>query len=185
MTEQVIIGIDPGTIVMGYGILKIKEGKPSLEAMGLLRLDRYQSHYVRLQKIQEAVEALIERYAPTDMALESPFLGKNIQTTLKLGRAQGAAMVAAIREGLSVTEYAPSTIKKMITGRGNASKEQVAAMLQYILKIPDGAMMEKNDATDAVAVAMTHHLQDSRPHSSNKGGSWKDYILNHPSKVVK
>ncbi len=185
MTEQVIIGIDPGTIVMGYGILSIESDKPTLEAMGLLRLDRYQSHYVRLQKIQEAVEALIERYAPTNMALESPFMGKNIQTTLKLGRAQGVAMVAAMRANISVTEYAPSTIKRMITGRGNASKGQVATVLQYMLKIPDTAMMEKNDATDAVAVALTHHLYSLHPQGSKKGGSWQDFIRNHPDKVVK
>lgn len=185
MTDQIIIGIDPGTIVMGYGIIKVANGKPTLEAMGLLKLNRYQSHYIRLQKIQEAVEALIERYNPTAMALESPFLGKNIQTTLKLGRAQGAAMVAATRANISVTEYAPSTIKKMITGRGNASKEQVSAMLQYILRIQEEAMMEKNDATDAVAVALTHHLQASRIQSGKKGGSWKDFIRNNPDKVVK
>ena len=185
MADQVIIGIDPGTIVMGYGILEVVGGKPTLEAMGLLRLDRYQSHYLRLQKIQEAVEALIERYAPTDMALESPFMGKNIQTTLKLGRAQGAAMVAAMRSGISVSEYAPSTIKKMITGRGSASKGQVAAMLQYMLKIPESAMMEKNDASDAVAVAMTHHLEALRIQSGKKEKSWRDYIRNNPDKVIK
>ena len=112
-------------------------------------------------------------------------MGKNIQTTLKLGRAQGAAMVAAMRADISVSEYAPSTIKRMITGRGNASKEQVSAMLQYMLKIPETAMMEKNDATDAIAVAMTHHLQSLRHQSGKKEGSWQDFIRNHPDKVVK
>lgn len=185
MAEQVIIGIDPGTIIMGYGILKVTDGRPSLEAMGILRLDRYQSHYDRLLKIQEAVEALISRYSPSDMALEAPFYGKNIQTTLKLGRAQGAAMVAALRAGIGVTEYAPSTIKQAITGKGNASKDQVAALLQYMLKIPKEAILEKNDATDAVAVALTHHLQLLKPQSGKSNTTWKDFIKNHPEKVSK
>lgn len=185
MEEQVIIGIDPGTIVMGYGVLRIQGGKPQLEGMGVLRLDRFKSHYERLLKIQEGVEALIRRYSPDTMALEAPFYGKNIQTTLKLGRAQGAAMVAALKSEINVTEYAPTTIKKVITGQGNASKEQVAAMLQYILKIPQEAMMEQNDATDAVAVALTHHLQLLRPTQIKGKSSWKEFIRNNPSKVVK
>ncbi|WP_298632131.1 crossover junction endodeoxyribonuclease RuvC [uncultured Porphyromonas sp.] len=185
MEQQVIIGIDPGTIVMGYGVLRIAGNKPTLEAMGILRLDRYKSHYDRLLKIQEAVEALISRYAPTAMALEAPFYGVNVQTTLKLGRAQGAAMVAALKAGVAVTEYAPSTIKRMVTGKGNASKEQVAALLQYMLKIPEEAMMEKNDATDAVAVALTHHLQQLRPHKSSSSSSWSEYIKRNPDKVKK
>lgn len=185
MDQQVIIGIDPGTIVMGYGVLKVSGNKPALEAMGILRLDRYKSHYSRLLKIQEAVEALITRYAPSAMALEAPFYGVNIQTTLKLGRAQGAAMVAALKAGIPVTEYAPSTIKRMVTGKGNASKEQVASLLQYMLKIPAEAMMEKNDATDAVAVALTHHLQQLRPHKSSGSSSWSEYIKRNPDKVKK
>lgn len=185
MEQQTIIGIDPGTIVMGYGILQVSSGHPTLEAMGILRLDRYKSHYTRLLRIQEAVEALIERYSPTAMALEAPFYGKNIQTTLKLGRAQGAAMVAALRADISVTEYPPSTIKRMITGQGNASKEQVAALLQYMLKIPEEALMEKNDATDAVAVALTHHLQKQRLHQHNVSNSWSEYIKRNPDKVKK
>ncbi len=183
MEDKVIIGIDPGTIVMGYGILRVVAGKPMLEAMGILRLDRYSSHYVRLLRIQESVEALISRYAPTDMALEAPFYGKNIQTTLKLGRAQGAAMVAAQKGGINVSEYAPTTIKRMIAGQGNAGKEQVARMLQYMLNIPEDAMMEKNDATDAVAVALTHHLQLLRPHQGHSNSSWSDYIKLHPDRV--
>lgn len=185
MDQQVIIGIDPGTIVMGYGVLRVSGNKPALEAMGILRLDRYKSHYSRLLKIQEAVEALITRYAPSAMALEAPFYGVNIQTTLKLGRAQGAAMVAALKASIPVTEYAPSTIKRMVTGKGNASKEQVAALLQYMLKIPAEAMMEKNDATDAVAVALTHHLQQLRPHKSSGSSSWSEYIKRNPDKVKK
>ncbi|MDO5017025.1 MAG: crossover junction endodeoxyribonuclease RuvC [Porphyromonas sp.] len=186
MSEQIIIGIDPGTIVMGYGILRVADQKPTLLAMGILRLDRCKSHYSRLLKIQEAVEALIARYHPTDMALEAPFYGKNIQTTLKLGRAQGAAMVAALKADITVTEYPPATIKKMITGRGNASKEQVAALLTHLLGIPQESLMEKNDATDAVAVALTHHLQQKRPtplHQSNR--SWADFIKQHPDRVKK
>lgn len=185
MADQVIIGIDPGTIIMGYGILSVSKGKPVLEAMGILRLDRYQSHYARLLKIQTSVEALIARYSPTDMALEAPFYGKNIQTTLKLGRAQGAAMVAALKSGISITEYPPTTIKRMVTGKGNASKEQVARLLKYMLAIPDEAMMEKSDATDAIAVALTHHLQQQRSLPTTTHSSWADFIKQNPSRVKK
>lgn len=185
MKDKIIIGIDPGTIFMGYGILKIQGGKPFLEAMGILRLDRFTSHYDRLLKIQEGTEALIQRYEPDAMALEAPFYHKNVQTTLKLGRAQGAAMVAALSHGISVCEYAPNTIKKAITGRGNASKEQVAMMLQSILKIPQDSMMEHLDATDGVAVALTHHIHETSPFAQTTKGSWSDFIKQNPDKVRK
>lgn len=185
MKDKVIIGIDPGTIFMGYGILNIQGGKPHLEAMGILRLDRFSSHYERLLKIQEGVDALIKRYHPDAMALEAPFFQKNVQTTLKLGRAQGAAMIAALSHSISVCEYSPSTIKKAITGHGNASKEQVATMLQHILCITKDAMMEHLDATDGVAVALTHHIQETSPIPKSSKDSWADFIKNNPNRIIK
>lgn len=183
MDDQIIIGIDPGTIFMGYGVLRVRDRQAILEAMGILRLDRYTSHYERLLKIQEGVVALIKRYHPQIMALEAPFYQKNVQTTLKLGRAQGAAMTAALSHNIPVTEYTPTTIKKTITGYGFATKEQVALMLQHILKIPNEAMMEHLDATDGVAVALTHHLQDLSPLNKTSKSSWSDFIKDHPEKV--
>lgn len=183
MKDQIIIGIDPGTIFMGYGILRIQKGKPHLEAMGILRLDRFTSHYERLLKIQEGVEALINRYHPDAMALEAPFYHKNIQTTLKLGRAQGAAMVAGLKYDLLVHEYSPRSIKKAITGHGDASKEQVANMLQHLLGISKASLMDHLDATDGVAVALTHHIQETSPIAKSTKSSWGDYIKNNPDKV--
>lgn len=186
-TKKHIIGIDPGTILMGYGVLACGGKKPELVAMGVLKLDRYKSHYERLRKIYDGVVALINRYEPEALAIEAPFYGKNVQTTLKLGRAQGAAMVAAISQGLTVEEYAPSSIKKAITGSGSASKEQVAALLKHILHIPEEAMMAELDATDGVAVALCHHIHQTSPlpTKSKSANSWADYIRNNPEKVVK
>ncbi|MDO5036002.1 MAG: crossover junction endodeoxyribonuclease RuvC [Porphyromonas sp.] len=190
MTEQEtrhIIGIDPGTVLMGYGVLACQGQKPELVAMGVLRLDRYKSHYERLDRIYEGVSALIARYHPEALAIEAPFYGKNVQTMLKLGRAQGAAMVAAISQGLTVTEYSPSTIKKAITGSGNASKEQVAALIQHMLNIPNESMLDELDATDGVAAALCHHLHLTSPllNAKGRGGSWSDYIRNNPDKIVR
>ena len=134
--DRIILGIDPGTIVMGYGILKIEGNKPKLEAMGILQLNKYEDHYLRLRKIFERVLALIDQYHPDELAIEAPFFGKNVQSMLKLGRAQGVAMAAALERDIPIFEYAPLKIKLSITGNGNAAKEQVAGMLQRYLKIP-------------------------------------------------
>ena len=191
--HRVIIGVDPGTIVMGYGILEVGKGpsrkEKGLLAMGVLKLDKFASHFDRLLKIYEGVAALIRRYKPSALAIEAPFYGKNVQSMLKLGRGQGAAIIAAKNAGISVAEYSPSTIKKVITGRGNASKEQVKLFLQKELLIPDAAFMDALDATDAVAAALCHHLSpDVSLLSHGKKGtksavSWADYAKQNPDKI--
>ena len=180
-----IIGIDPGTNVMGYGLLETDGKKVSLVAMGTMKLNRFENHYVRLNRIYERVSGLIAQYSPSCMAIESPFFGKNVQSMLKLGRAQGVAMAAAIHFGIPITEYAPLKIKLAVTGNGGASKEQVAEMIKRILKIPDEDMAPQLDATDAVGAALCHFYQLTSPITASKCGSWKDYIAKNPDKVVK
>ena len=141
--DRVILGIDPGTIVMGYGVLTIEGNKPKLEAMGILQLNKYEDHYLRLRKIFERVLGLIDQYHPDELAIEAPFFGKNVQSMLKLGRAQGVAMAAALERDIPIFEYAPLKIKMSITGNGNAAKEQVAGMLQSYLHIPDGRTLSR------------------------------------------
>ena len=169
---------------MGYGILSVSDRKElSLLAMGVLRLSTLDDHYERLHKIYDGIQALIRRYTPTALAVEAPFYGKNVQSMLKLGRAQGAAIVAAKSANLPVTEYAPSTIKRAITGRGNASKEQVSLILQRQLKIPADALLNALDATDAVAVALCHHLQQSTPIPTSGSSSWADFVRKNQDRV--
>lgn len=130
--ERVILGIDPGTIVMGYGVLYVEDNKPRMETMGVIQLNKYEDHYLRLKKIFERVLGLIDHYHPDELAIEAPFFGKNVQSMLKLGRAQGVAMAAALERDIPIFEYAPLKIKMSITGNGSASKEQVAGVLQNI-----------------------------------------------------
>ena len=181
--ERIILGIDPGTIVMGYALLKVEERKPQPMMMGVLKLDKYESHYLRLRKIFERVTMLIDEYHPDELAIEAPFFGKNVQSMLKLGRAQGVAMAAALERDIPIFEYAPMKIKLSIVGNGEASKEQVAAMLQRLLHIPDEQMPPKLDATDALAAAMCHFYQGNNPLSEKKYNSWKDIIQKNPGKV--
>ena len=181
--DRIILGIDPGTIVMGYGILKIEGNKPKLEAMGILQLNKYEDHYLRLRKIFERVLALIDQYHPDELAIEAPFFGKNVQSMLKLGRAQGVAMAAALERDIPIFEYAPLKIKLSITGSGNAAKEQVAGMLQRYLKIPDESMLPQLDATDGLAAAVCHYFQTNNPISEKKYTGWKDFIAKNPGKV--
>ncbi|MGM9760380.1 MAG: crossover junction endodeoxyribonuclease RuvC [Parabacteroides sp.] len=181
--ERVILGIDPGTIVMGYGLLMVEGKKPRLEAMGVLQLNRYEDHYLRLRKIFERVTSLIDQYHPDELAIEAPFFGKNVQSMLKLGRAQGVAMAAALERDIPIFEYAPLKIKLSITGNGAASKEQVAGMLQRYLHIPDDSMLPQLDATDALGAALCHFFQTNNPVSEKKYTSWKDYIAKNPSRV--
>lgn len=180
-----IIGIDPGTNVMGYGLLETDGSKVSLLAMGTIKLSRLDNHYVRLSRIYERVSGLIAEYSPTCMAIEAPFFGKNVQSMLKLGRAQGVAMAAAMHYGVPITEYAPLKIKLAVTGVGSASKEQVAEMLKRILHIADEDMVPQFDATDAVGAALCHYYQMSCPLPAKSCGSWKEYIAKNPDKVVK
>jgi crossover junction endodeoxyribonuclease RuvC len=181
--DRIILGIDPGTNVMGYGLIKITDNKPEMLAMGILQLSKYEDHYLRLHKIFDRTLSLIEEYLPDEFAIESQFFGKNIQSMLKLGRAQGTAIAAALSHDLPIFEYAPLKIKMAITGNGRASKEQVADMLRRELKIPAEALLPQLDATDGLAAALCHYLQTNRPQMDKPYNSWKDYITKNPKKV--
>jgi crossover junction endodeoxyribonuclease RuvC len=184
VNKRIILGIDPGTIIMGYGVLEVKDKKTSLEAMGVLKLNRFEEHYTRLQHIFDRVLQLIDTYHPEALAIEAPFFGKNVQSMLKRGRAQGVAMAAALHRGIPIFEYAPLKIKMAITGNGQASKEQVSGMLQRMLHIPDEDMLPQLDATDGLAAAFCHYLETSKPKLDGKSfSSWKDFVTKNPGKV--
>ena len=183
--DRIIIGIDPGTNVMGYGILGIKGKKPSMIAMGVIELSKFESHYLRLSRIFQRVTMLVEQYLPDEMAIEAPFFGKNVQSMLKLGRAQGVAMAAALSRDVPITEYEPRKIKMAITGNGAASKEQVQEMLRRILDIPRENLLPQLDATDALAAALCHFYESSRPQIDKRCKSWKEFIAKNPDKVKK
>lgn len=183
--DRIIIGIDPGTNVMGYGILGVKHHKPSMIAMGVLTLNKFDDHYLRLRRISERVTNLVEQYLPDEMAIEAPFYGKNVQSMLKLGRAQGVAMAAALLRDIPISEYAPLKVKQSITGNGGASKDQVAEMLRRILNIPKESIDPHLDATDALAVALCHFYESARPKIPSGCKSWKEFITRNPDKIHK
>lgn len=181
--DKIIIGIDPGTNVMGYGILGISKNKPSLIALGVVKLNKFDSHYLRLLRIYERVLGLVEQFLPDEMAIEAPFFGKNVQSMLKLGRAQGVAMAAALSRDIPITEYEPRKIKMAITGTGSASKEQVREMLKRMLSIPEKELDIELDATDALAAALCHFYESSKPIHASSPKSWKDFIAKNPDRV--
>lgn len=182
--EKIIIGIDPGTNVMGYGILAVDRGKPSLIAMGVIKLSRFEDHYMRLHRIYSRVLQIVEQYLPDEMAIEAPFFGKNVQSMLKLGRAQGVAMAAALARQVPITEYEPRKIKQAITGNGGASKEQVREMLRRILDIsPETYTDLELDATDALGAALCHHYESSKPIQVPRAKSWADFVASNPTRV--
>lgn len=183
--DRIIIGIDPGTNVMGYGILGVKGKTPSMIAMGVIELSKFESHYLRLSRIFERVTMLVEQYLPDEMAIEAPFFGKNVQSMLKLGRAQGVAMAAALARDVPIAEYEPRKIKMAITGNGAASKEQVQEMLRRILNIPRENLLPQLDATDALGAALCHFYESSRPQIDKGCKSWKEFIAKNPDKVKK
>jgi crossover junction endodeoxyribonuclease RuvC len=182
---QIILGIDPGTMIMGYGIITVTNNKACLLELGVLKPGKIKDTYKRLQLIFNTVSGLITKYQPTDFAIEAPFFGKNVQSMLKLGRAQGVAIAAAMRHGLEVTEYSPKKVKQSVTGNGNAGKEQVMKMLQTLLLFKEDP--KHMDATDALAVAMCHHLQaGSLLGKISKGAKgWDDFIKKNPGRVKK
>lgn len=181
--DRVILGIDPGTNVMGYGVLHVVNGKAQYVLMGVLKLGKYEDHYLRLRKIFERTRSLIDEFLPDEMAIEAPFFGKNVQSMLKLGHAQGCAIAAAVSRDIPIHEYAPLKIKMALTGNGRASKEQVADMVGRILSIPKEDLVPQLDATDALAAAYCHYLQTSRPMPEGKAyKSWKDYVNKNPKK---
>ena len=181
--DRVILGIDPGTNVMGYGILGVFGRKPALIAMGVIELKKFEDHYMRLHRIYERVTMLVEQYLPDEMAIEAPFFGKNVQSMLKLGRAQGVAIAAAIARQVPLTEYEPRKIKMAITGNGGASKEQVREMLRRMLDIPEASMLPHLDATDALGAALCHFYESAKPLKTKSSASWKDFIAHNPEKV--
>lgn len=181
--DRIIIGIDPGTNVMGYGILGVKGKTPVSIALGVIQLNKFESHYMRLNRIYTRVLGLVEQYMPDEMAIEAPFFGKNVQSMLKLGRAQGVAMAAALSREVPITEYEPRKIKMAITGNGAASKEQVKEMLRRELHLNEAEMPELLDATDALAAALCHFYESSRPQFDKGCRSWKEFIAKNPDKV--
>lgn len=178
------MGIDPGTRVMGYGLLGITGRKPEVIVLGVIKLDRLESHYMRLHRIYERVLGLVAQYLPDEVALEAPFFGKNVQSMLKLGRAQGVAMAACLARDVPIAEYAPRLIKMAVTGNGQASKEQVANMLQHLLHMTKDQMPDFLDATDALAVALTHFYETSKPSLPKGPKSWADFIARNPDKIA-
>jgi crossover junction endodeoxyribonuclease RuvC len=171
--------MDPGTSVMGYGILMIRGKDLQLVQYGVIHLSKYATHELKLKKIFERVIGIIDDFEPDEVALEAPFYGKNIQSMLKLGRAQGVAMAAALSREIPISEYAPKKVKQSVTGNGNASKEQVADMLKTILKFDITPKML--DASDALAVALCHHY--NRNSSVSKAKSWKAFIHDNPDRI--
>ncbi|WP_214073069.1 crossover junction endodeoxyribonuclease RuvC [Mucilaginibacter sp. dw_454] len=169
--ERIILGIDPGTAVMGYGLVKEIGSKIELISLGVVKMEQLDDHMLKLQRIFEKTVGLIDNYKPDCLAIEAPFYGKNIQVMLKLGRAQGVAMAAALSRNIEVTEYSPRKIKQSITGNGNATKEQVAAMIQRLLNFKETP--DFLDATDGLAVAVCHSFQ--RMPATKGGGSKKSY----------
>lgn len=181
MIEKIILGIDPGTTIMGFGILQVKGKEMTLVEIDELILSKYDSHYLKLRKVFEKTLQLIDIFHPDEIAIEAPFYGKNVQSMLKLGRAQGVAMAAGLYRDIPIIEYAPKKIKMSITGNGNASKEQVAKMLQNLLKIK---MLPKNlDATDGLAAAVCHFYNMDKPNGDTKYTGWAAYAKKNPGKV--
>ncbi|NSW45543.1 MAG: crossover junction endodeoxyribonuclease RuvC [Bacteroidales bacterium] len=180
--DKIILGIDPGTLIMGYGLICLQATKTSLITLGVIELRKYPDHFERLQHIFSRVDMLIREFKPQELAIEAPFYGKNVQSMLKLGRAQGIAMAAALSHQMKVFEYSPRKIKQSLTGNGNASKEQVAAMIQKILHFED--MPKYLDATDALAVAVCHSYQNLLSDNEKKPRSWKDFIQKNKDRLA-
>lgn len=178
--EKIILGLDPGTNIMGYGIICIKGTSITLLQYGVIHLGKYAGHELKLKKIFERVLSLVDEYNPDEVALEAPFFGKNVQSMLKLGRAQGVAMSAALYRSIPIIEYAPRKIKQSVTGNGNASKEQVAKMLMTLLAIRE--LPKLLDATDALAVAVCHYYQHRIPKTKGKS-SWESYLKENPQRL--
>jgi crossover junction endodeoxyribonuclease RuvC len=179
--ERIILGIDPGTNITGYGVIRIAGSNPELVTIGFIDLSKFSDHYIKLKHIFDRITGIIDEYHPDELAIEAPFYGKNVQSMLKLGRAQGAAIAAALSRSIPIFEYAPRKIKMSITGQGAASKEQVAAMLMRILKFKETEI--RLDATDGLAAALCHFYQSNKPVSGKTYNSWKDFMNKNPKRV--
>jgi crossover junction endodeoxyribonuclease RuvC len=182
MPEKIILGIDPGTNIMGYGLIAVEKTNAKLISLGIIDLSKMDGHALKLKAIFEKTISLIDRYHPDDLSIEAPFFGKNVQSMLKLGRAQGVAMAAALHRTIPIFEYSPKKIKQSITGNGNASKEQVAAMLQTLLNYKETS--DYLDATDGLAAAMCHHFQNGKAGYNKKGFTgWKSFVTANPGRI--
>ena len=181
LTDKIILGIDPGTTIMGYGLIHIKGKNMELMQMGVLHLVKLSSHELKLKRIFERTLAMIDEYKPDELAVEAPFFGKNVQSMLKLGRAQGVAMAAGLYRDIPIFEYSPKKIKKSITGNGNASKEQVAAMLKSLLTIKE--MPKHLDATDGLAAAVCHFFQRDVYLKGKSYTGWKAFVKDNPDRL--
>ncbi len=182
-SEKIILGIDPGTTIMGFGLIKVIDKKMELIRLDELMLKKYHDHYVKLKLIFERTIQLIENYHPDEIAIEAPFYGKNVQSMLKLGRAQGVAMAAGLSREVPITEYSPKKIKMAITGNGNASKEQVAKMLQSLLKLKE---LPKNlDATDGLAAAVCHFYNSGKITSNKNYTGWEAFVKQNEKRIKK
>ncbi len=182
-TEKIILGIDPGTTIMGFGLIKIVNKKMSFLLMNELSLSKYDNHYVRLKHIFDRTIELIDSYHPDEIAIEAPFFGKNVQSMLKLGRAQGVAMAAGLSREVPITEYSPKKIKMAITGNGNASKEQVAKMLQSLLGLKS---LPKNlDSTDGLAAAVCHFYNSGNLTLGKSYTGWAAFVKQNEGRIKK
>ena len=180
-SERIILGIDPGTTIMGYGLIQQQGNKINLITMGILKLSKYDDHALKLKKIFERTLGLIEEYHPDELAIEAPFYGKNVQSMLKLGRAQGVAMASALYRSIPIFEYSPKKIKQSVTGNGNASKEQVAAMLINLLSIKEPP--KQLDATDGLAAAVCHYFQKGSVDAKAGYSGWKNFLKENPDRI--
>jgi len=192
-SEKIILGIDPGTRYMGYGIILIEAGKLKLLQYGIINLTKYKTGELKLKKIFERITQIINEFSPDEVALEAPFFGKNVQSMLKLGRSQGVAMAAALNNEIPISEYSPKSVKQAVTGNGNASKEQVAAMLEATFNMK----LEKTlfDATDAIGIALCHYYQQNTiakarsatkkvgKVAQKKASSWDYFIASNPERI--
>jgi len=178
-----ILGVDPGTNIMGYALIELHQRKINPIVLGVIRMEKFPNHHKKLEHILVRLQDIIEEYKPHEMAIEAPFYGKNVQSMLKLGRAQGVAIAAGINKGLEVTEYSPRKIKQSVTGNGNASKEQVLGMLEQITKKKLDAYTL--DASDALAAAVCHHYQSSSVLKGQKRyNDWSDFIKDKPDRLA-
>lgn len=182
--DKIILGIDPGTSVLGYGIIQVKKDGLKMITFGVIHLNKLDNHADKLKRILDRLNGIIEEFNPDEMAIEAPFFGKNVQSMLKLGRAQGVAIASCLNHNIPYEEYSPRRIKQSITGNGNASKEQVAAMLQSLFSIKE--MPKYLDATDGLGVAVCHHFSKGvGENNKSKSKGWGAYVKQNPDKIQK
>ena len=183
LNDKIILGIDPGTTIMGFGLIKVKGKNMEFLQLNELQLKKYSDHYIKLKLIFERTIELIDNFKPDEIAIEAPFFGKNVQSMLKLGRAQGVAMAAGLSREIPITEYSPKKIKMAITGNGNASKEQVAKMLQSLLNLKE---LPKNlDSTDGLAAAVCHFYNSEKVSASKNYSGWNAFIRQNETRIIK